>query len=172
MRLLNILWAVSLWISYALAELPASLELFYWPVGAPQPSILAHVAYDPVSLKSNLLGYHPPTNADKDSLVRVGFYTTSPTNARQWIGCLVTLDSLTGIEHQPTFRLHIGPATDIYHVSLAASSVTATESITAGPQVELVLNLAGTQPQLNQPVVVGPDGQHTEEMVEKTLLQK
>lgn len=172
MRLLVLLGAISLLIVSVLASLPASTEVFYWPVGAPRPSVLARIAYDPVSLQSDLVSFHPLTDISKEGLVRVGIYTTTPNNPKQWSGSLVSADSLISNEHPPTFRLHLGSADEIYHVSLAASSTTATKSVAAGPNVELVSNTPGPQPRLNQPVIVGPDGQQAEEVPEKTLLQK
>ncbi|KAJ5580115.1 uncharacterized protein N7459_006100 [Penicillium hispanicum] len=166
MYLLSLLGVVLLLIASALADLPASTEIFYWPIGASQPSLLARVAYDPVSLKSNLVSYHPPTDTSKDGLVRVGLYTMPLTIPKQWSGSLVSVSSLTDDDHGPSFRLHLGPATEIYHVSLVASSTTPSR------QVELVPNVPGTQPRLNKPVIIGPDGQDTEEEGEKSLLQK
>ncbi|CAG8905731.1 unnamed protein product [Penicillium nalgiovense] len=49
--------AVSLLISVANASLSA--DILYWPLGSPQPSVLAHISYDPASLKSDVVSYHP-----------------------------------------------------------------------------------------------------------------
>lgn len=57
-------------------------------------------------------------------------------------------------------------------MSLAASSDTDAQVKADGPQVELVSSIPGTQPRLNRPVVSRPDGQDTEEVVEKSFLQK
>lgn len=166
MHLPSLLGALALLIVSVLAD---SSEILYWPVGAAQPSLLARIAYDPASLKSEVVSYHPPTDAPTD-LLRVGLYTTTPTNPKQWTGSLVSFSSLTGDENPPTFRLHLDPANTVYHVYLATSSDTAAK--TTGPQVELVQSAPGTQPHLNRPVVVSPDGQNTEEVVEKSFLQK
>lgn len=173
MHLLALLGTLSLLFVSGFANV--STDLFYWPVGASQPSVLARVTYDPASLSSETVSYHPPADDARDSLVRVGLYTTTPTNSKQWIGSLVSSSSLkTGEGHRPTFRLHLGPANEVYHVSLAASSVldTKSQAKAAGPQVELVASTPGTQPHLNRPVVIRPDGQNTEEVVEKSFLQK
>jgi hypothetical protein len=171
MHLLPLLGAITLLITSTLADsLPSSTEIFYWPVGAAQPSILARVAYDPTSLKSNVLAYNPPKSNDADGLVRLGLYTATPTNPKQWTGSLVSLSSLAGAEHAPTLRLHLGPASEVYHVSLAAFEPASAK--TSEPHVELVASEQGVQPHLNRPVVVGPDGQNAEEVPEKTLLQK
>ena len=168
MQILLFFGAISLLIASVLAD--ASAEIFYWPVAAPKPSLLARVSYDPVSLKSDLVSYHPPTDLDSDGLVRLGLYASTSTGSKQWTGTLVSSSSLTSEDHQPTLRLHLGPDHKIYHVSLAA--LTSAETVSSGPQLELVPNGVGTQPHLNRPVVVGPDGQNTEEVQEKTLLQK
>lgn len=164
----TILSAVSLLISVANASL--STDILYWPLGSPQPSVLARVSYDPASLKSDVVSYHPPKDDQSDSLVRVGLYTSTPTNKKQWVGSLVSLSSLAASE-QPTFRLHLSPANEIYTVSLSASSTSAQGS-TSSPRIELVSNESGTQPHLNRPVVVGPDGQNPEQPEEKSLFQK
>lgn len=163
MHFLSLLGALLLLIVSVIAEV--STDVFYWPVGAIQPSILARIAYDPASLKSELLSYHPPTDA-RDGLVRVGLYTSTTTNSKQWIGSLVSVASLVG-EDQPTLRLHLGPAGDVYHISASSTGAKAT-----GPQVELVSSQPGAQPHLNRPVIVNPDGGNTEEVVEKSFLQK
>lgn len=167
MRFLQmVLSALSLLVSVN-ASSPAT-DILYWPVGSAQPSVLARVSYDPTSMKSDVLSYTPPKNQD-GGLVRIGLYTTTPTNTKQWVGSLVSLSALTGNE-QPTIRLHLGPANEVYHVSLAASS--AAQSSATGLQVDLAANEVGVQPHLNRPVVVNPDGGNAEEPEEKSLLQR
>ncbi|CAI7660377.1 unnamed protein product [Penicillium glandicola] len=163
----TILSAVSLLISVTNASL--STDILYWPLESSHPSVLARVSYDPASLKSDVISYHPPKDDQSDSLVRIGLYTSTPTNKKQWVGSLVSLSSLTASE--PTFRLHLGPANEIYTISLSSSSASA-QGLTSGPQIDLVSNESGTQPHLNRPVVVGPDGQTPEKPEEKSLLQK
>ncbi|KAJ5498399.1 hypothetical protein N7453_007450 [Penicillium expansum] len=169
MRFLSTIFgAVSLLISVTNASL--STDILYWPLGSPQPSVLARISYDPASLKSDVISYNPPNDDQSDNLVRVGLYTSTPTNKKQWVGSLVSLSSLTASE-QPTFRLHLGPTNEVYTVSLSASSTNAQGS-TSGPRIDLVSNESGTQPHLNRPVVVGPDGQNPEQPEEKSLFQK
>ena len=180
MHLKSLLGALTLLTTSTWANsLPSSTNILYWPLGSPQPSVLAHIAYDPTSLKSTVLSYTPPKpsadTADSDALVRLGFYTSTPSNPKQWTGSLVALSSLTGGEHPPTLRLHLGPASEVFHVSLAAFEPTSASVKATGenePGVELVASETGTQPRLNRPVVVGPDGQNPEEVPEKTLFQK
>ncbi|KAJ5295164.1 hypothetical protein PENANT_c035G04440 [Penicillium antarcticum] len=167
MRFLQmILSALSLLVSVN-ASSPVT-DILYWPVGSAQPSILARVTYDSASMKSDVLSYTPPKNQD-DGLVRVGLYTSAPTNNKQWVGSLVSASSLTG-NGQPTIRLHLGPANEVYHVSLGAPSAIQGSSNSA--QVDLVANELGAQPHLNRPVVVNPDGGNAEEPEEKSLLQR
>ena len=165
MRFLSFILGV---LSLLLSSNALSTDILYWPVGSSQPSVLARVSYDPTSLKSDVVSYQPPKD-QKDGLVRVGLYTSTPTNNKQWVGSLVSLSSLIGNE-QPTFRLHLGPANEVYHISLSAPSI-AKESV-SGPQIDIVSNESGTRPHLNRPVVVGPDGQNPEQPEEKSLLQK
>ncbi|KAJ5683170.1 hypothetical protein N7462_006335 [Penicillium macrosclerotiorum] len=172
MHLLALLGAISLLVASVVADsLPFSSDLYYWPVGATKPSVLARVAYDPASLKSDVISYHPPQTDRSDGLARIGLYTSTTTNPKQWIGSLISQSSLTGAELRPTFRLHLGPSNEIYHVSMAESSAIATAQ-KAGPLIELVTSVPGTQPHLNRPVVVGPDGQNPEQVEEKSLFQK
>ncbi|KAJ5096246.1 hypothetical protein NUU61_005602 [Penicillium alfredii] len=169
MRLLLTLLGVLALLAFARADasLPVSTDILYWPVGASQPSVLARVAYDPTSLNSDVVSYHPPK--DQAGLVRVGLYIPG---SKKWVGSVVSSSSLAGEQLQPIFRLHLGPANQVYHVSLMASSAPVAKDSTTKAQVELVSNEAGVQPHLNRPVVVNPDGQNTEEVPEKGLLQR
>ncbi|KAJ5222571.1 uncharacterized protein N7469_008811 [Penicillium citrinum] len=167
MHLQAIVGAISLLIVSVLSDsLPISSDIFYWPVGAPQPSVLARVAYDPATLTSNVISYNTPkTGSDStDNLIRIGFYTSTPSNSKQWVGSLVSLSALTD-KNQPTLRLHLGPANEVYHVDLAASDK-------GHSGVELVLSQPGAQPHLNRPVVVRPDGGEADVVEEKTFFQK
>lgn len=150
----------------ALAEV-ITTDVFYWPVEAPQPSVLARVSFDKTSLESDLLSYTPPSDTNHDDLVRIGLYTSTPTNPKQWSGSLVSRSSLTS---ESLLRLHLDPAKEVYHVSLGAPSYKSAESAEAG--VELVLQESGPQPHLNRPVVLSPDGQNPEEVPEKSFIQK
>ncbi|CAI7583778.1 unnamed protein product [Penicillium pancosmium] len=162
MNLLTLLGALSLLLISALAD--STADIFYWPISASSPSVLARVSFDPTTQKSNVVSYNAPSDST-DPLVRIGLYITTPSNPKQWVGSLVSLSSLTDKSQQPTFRLHLGPANELYHVSLAAKDATS-------PQAELVLSEPGAQPHLNRPVVVGPDGADTEAVEEKSMLQK
>ncbi|KAL4735558.1 hypothetical protein BDV11DRAFT_208384 [Aspergillus similis] len=158
--------------SPVLSSYSPQLEILYWPVASPEPSALAHVSYDPASLKSELIDYFPPTGPSRE-LARVGFYITTPTNPKQWVGTLIPPSALTEGDsaQKPTLRLHVSPINEIYHVSIgstAASSTSSSRSI----EIELIADKLGPSPLLNRPVVVGPDGKNSEEQPEKTLFQK
>jgi hypothetical protein len=162
--------------SVALASYAPQLEILYWPVSNPQPSVLAHVSYDPASLKSDLIDYTPPNAAEtSEDLVRVGFYISTPSNPKQWVGTLTSLAALRGDNdvHKPTLRLQISPSNEVYSVSLASdSSSTASSSSVNNLHLQLVTDELGPRPHLNRPIVVGPDGKNPEEVPEKTLFQK
>ncbi|OQE38990.1 hypothetical protein PENCOP_c007G05130 [Penicillium coprophilum] len=162
----TILGAVSLLISVANASL--STDILYWPLGSSQPSVLARISYDPILMKSDVVSYQPPKDDQSDNLVRLGLYTSTSTHTKQWVGSLVSLSSLAS--EQPTFRLHLSPTNEVYTVSLSASI--STQGSASGPRIDLVSNESGTQPHLNRPVVVGPDGQNPEQPEEKSLFQK
>ncbi|KAL3436307.1 hypothetical protein BDV09DRAFT_49054 [Aspergillus tetrazonus] len=158
--------------SPVLSSYSPQLEILYWPVANPEPSALAHVSYDPASLKSELIDYSPPIDPSHE-LARVGFYITTPTNPKQWVGTLIPPSALTGADssQKPTLRLHVSPTNEIYHVSIgstAASSGSSSKSI----EIELIADKLGPSPLLNRPIVVGPDGKNSEEQPEKTLFQK
>ncbi|KAL4869326.1 hypothetical protein BDV12DRAFT_83365 [Aspergillus spectabilis] len=168
--LLSILLSLLSLSSITLASYSPQLEILYWPVANSKPSVLAHVSYDPASLKSDLIDYSPPTDLSQD-LARIGFYIATTSNPKQWVGTLTSLSALKGDETQkPTLRLHISPANEIYHVSLASAS--AYTSSSDNLQLEIVTDKAGASPHLNRPIVVGPDGKNPEEEPEKTLFQK
>ncbi|KAL2866816.1 uncharacterized protein BJX67DRAFT_116690 [Aspergillus lucknowensis] len=156
----------------AIASDSRPLEILYWPVTKPEPSVLAHVTYDPASLKSELVDYSPPSAAEvPQNLVRVGFYLATPTNPKQWVGTLTSPSAVWGNTQKPTLRLHISSSDEVYHVSLA-SEPTSNSPSSDQLLVELVANELGPRPQLNRPIVVGPDGKNPEELPEKTLFQK
>ncbi|KAL6231776.1 hypothetical protein BDW75DRAFT_219332 [Aspergillus navahoensis] len=156
----------------ALSSYSPQLEILYWPVANPEPSALAHVSYDPASLKSELIDYYPPTDPSYD-LARVGFYVATLTNPRQWVGTLISPSALMGDDssQKPTLRLHVSPSKDIYHVSLGSTAVSSTSS-PGSIEIELVVDVLGPSPHLNRPIVIGPDGKNPEEQPEKTLFQK
>ncbi|KAL5356202.1 hypothetical protein BJX96DRAFT_142462 [Aspergillus floccosus] len=159
-------------ISLALSQ-SITADLFYWPLSAPKPALLARIAYDTTSLKPELLSYTPPPVSEDSSdnqIVRVGLYTSTPTSPNQWVGSLTTLAALR--EHDaPILQLHLGPFKEVYHVAVMSAPVWTTPP-SSSPTVELVGPETGPRPHLNRPVVVGPDGANPDEPVEKTLFQK
>lgn len=174
----------------ASSSTPASTtDILYWPLTSTQPSLLARVSYDPTTLKSDVLSYSSslpvknPSSEDSQDVVRVGLYTSSPSDSKHWVGSLTSLSALAGGADQvPTIRLHLGAVGEVYHVSVkksaleegAVSEGAVSEGAASGgdPVVEVVSATAGPRPHLNRPIVVSPEGQGSEEVVEKTLLQK
>ncbi|PWY69817.1 hypothetical protein BO94DRAFT_539878 [Aspergillus sclerotioniger CBS 115572] len=161
---------------------PLSAEILCWPVSSPEPTIFARVSYESTALQSELISYaapkinscgdHESQDAPQD-LIRLGLYTTTSTNARQWVGTLASRSSLAGSkDHRPTLRLHIGLSNDIYYVDLLPSTSSATSFTIVSPQLELVSNQTGPRPHLHQPVILGPNGKTAEEVAEKTFFQK
>ncbi|KAL5333287.1 hypothetical protein BJX70DRAFT_403716 [Aspergillus crustosus] len=150
--------------SIVLAAYSPQLEILYWPLTKSEPSTLAHVSYDPASLKSDLIDYYPPIESSQD-LVRVGFYIAIPSNPKQWVG---TLTSLSALRADATLHLHISLTNEIYHISVNSAAASTSRDVT----LSVVTDKAGPSPHLNRPVVVGPDGKNPEEEPEKTLFQK
>lgn len=160
-------------VSLALSQ-SITTDLFYWPLSAPKPALLARIAYDPTSLKPELLSYTPPPVSEDlpdNQIVRVGLYTSTPASPNQWVGSLTSLAALR--EHDaPILQLHLGPSKEVYHVSVMSANVSTTSPSSSSPIVELVGPETGPRPHLNRPVVVGPDGANPDEPVEKTFFQK
>lgn len=180
-----ILAVLSILTGFAIASSqPAAADILYWPVASPQPSTLARVSYNSTSLKSDVLSYSPPAVASGkspntedpfDDLIRVGLYTSTPSDPKHWVGTLTSLSSLTGGGNQkPAIQLHLGPTHEVYHVSLRSTSLSSSNTTVTetNPDIELVPTEAGPHPHLNRPIVVNPDGQGPQEPVEKTFLQK
>ncbi|KAL4965389.1 uncharacterized protein BDV14DRAFT_173163 [Aspergillus stella-maris] len=171
---LAILTAFLTLTSSALSAYSPQHEILYWPIADSAPSVLAHVSYDPASLKSDLIDYTPPIGALED-FARIGFYMATPEYPKQWVGTLASSSALRGDDSQkPTLRLHINPSNEIYHVSLgsATSSTSPSPSSSDSLNIELVTDELGPSPYLNRPIVVGPDGKNPEEEPEKTLFQR
>ena len=174
--------AVLVCFAVASSQLTAA-EIMYWPVASPQPSTLARVSYNSTSLKSEVLSYSPPVASGKPpsaedpsgDLIRVGLYTSTPSDPKHWVGTLTSLSSLAGGGNQkPAIQLHLGPTHEVYHVSLRLSSLSSsnTTTVETNPVIELVPTETGPRPHLNRPIVVNPDGQGPQEPIEKTFLQK
>ncbi|KAE8148842.1 hypothetical protein BDV25DRAFT_157398 [Aspergillus avenaceus] len=157
--------------SHAIPQQSISTDIYYWPVPSPEPSILARVSYDPKSLKINSTTYSPPGTTQDASLgpVRIGLYASGEVGLRQWTGTLTSWPSLMGHDEQnPMLRLHLDPSNEIYHATLASSS----EPVVADPNLTFFPIEIGPRPHLNRPLVVGPDGINSDEVVEKTFFQK
>ncbi|KAB8069273.1 hypothetical protein BDV29DRAFT_183053 [Aspergillus leporis] len=154
---------------------PTSTDILYWPITSSEPSILARVSYDPTSSESNVISYSRPRAAKEESysLVRVGLYTSSGPDPKQWTGTLTTWAAITGSDGQKSvLQLYLDSSNEVYHVTLKPSSESSIVSTSTSPSIELVHLGAGPRPHLNRPVVVGPGGSNTEEVIEKTFLQK
>lgn len=151
-----------------------STAILYWPISSPQPSPFARVSYDPTSQKSTVSDYRAPAAHDTDALTRIGFYTPTDSNPKQWVGSLTSLNSLVSTDtHRPMLRLHLDSRGEVYHVSVAqVPKQRSAETESEGPSVEFVPTEDGPKPQLNRPVAVGPDGKNTEEVEEKSFVQK
>ncbi|OJJ95830.1 hypothetical protein ASPACDRAFT_126012 [Aspergillus aculeatus ATCC 16872] len=157
---------------------PSSADVFYWPVAASEPSLLAQISYNSTSMNSELVTYSPPTLAhaqQSSDLIRIGFFAINTSGSKHWVGTATSWSSFFGDEdNRPVLRLYIeSPSEDeLYHVALVSSTTFADFSTLVSPRVELVSNEAGPRPHLNQPVIIGPDGKNADEVVEKTFFQK
>lgn len=150
--------------------LPKSAEIYHWRLTAPQPSLLAKIAYNPDTLESNVLSYTPPSEDADETLYRIGFFTNAADGSKQWVGSLAKLDTQQK-KNDNVLQLYLSPSHqhELYHVSLSKSD---SENLSESIGVELLHPEAGAVPELNKPVVISPDGSNPEEVVEKTFFQK
>lgn len=157
------------------ATFPASAEVFYWPLAALEPSLLARISYDPSTLDSQVVSYTPPdaakTKGEAHDLVRIGLFVAAPAkNEKRWVGSLTSWSSLVAVDNHetPSLLFHLGPSEELYHVSLSRSSTPSSASVV----VDFARCEPGPRAQLNRPVVLSPDGKGPEEVPEKSFLQK
>jgi len=181
--------------SASTSTFPASAEIFYWPLAAPEPSLLARISYDPSTLESQVVSYTPPDAATRvrlrdeegeEDLVRIGlFVDTTPANdAKRWVGSLTSWSSLVAVGNlkkkgsdndngeNSSLLLHLGPSEELYHVSLSRTQSSSPSSASVPVAVDFARSEPGPRAQLNKPVVLGPDGKGPEEVPEKSFFQK
>lgn len=137
---------------------------------AGKPSPLAEIAYDVRSPStSEVLTYEAPDLADGTETVRVGVYDVK---SKSWSsGTTVASADNFGKGFSPNFLVSVDASGEVLSTALKGVQIDAGHTRDFGPKVVLLPEERGTQPALNKPVVLNPEGKR-EEIQEKTLLQK
>lgn len=135
----------------------------------PQP--LAEIAYDAASLISTeVVSYEAPELPETASLVRVGIYDPK---SEKWIAG-TTAASTENFDrgYAPTILLSVDQSGDVRSVALKGVRVDAGQTRDFGPKAIVIADKKGSQPELNKPVVLSPNGRKAEEEEPKSFLQK
>ncbi|KAJ4134635.1 hypothetical protein NW768_004231 [Fusarium equiseti] len=135
----------------------------------PQP--LAEIAYDAASLISTeVVSYEAPELPETASLVRVGIYDPK---SEQWIAG-TTAASTENFDrgYAPTILLSVDQSGDVRSVALKGVRVDAGQTRDFGPKAIVIADKKGSQPELNKPVVLSPNGRKAAEEEPKSFLQK
>ncbi|KAI7237362.1 hypothetical protein KC330_g3216 [Hortaea werneckii] len=152
-------------------EQQRTVDIFAWPLSAPQSTTLAKVSYN--STVATVDSYQPLTSPADDEVVRVGFKHSS---AGTWSG-ISTAASNFAAGKDKKLQLHVNANGDLYHVGFKASDVGGShgktkESKKGDLSVEIVPVNKGTGPALNKPIVVNQDGSMPDKVEEKSFFQK
>ncbi|EGX95231.1 hypothetical protein CCM_03503 [Cordyceps militaris CM01] len=153
------------------AAAPRTAHIYVQPVqGGSKPSPLAEVAYDVVTpATAEVLTYEAPDLPDGTSTVRIGVYdvTTKTWSSGTTVASVANFDK----GFAPNFLVSVDAHGAVVSATLKGVQIDAGHTRDFGPQVVLLPETRGTQPALNKPVVLNPEGKR-EEPQEKTLLQK
>ena len=105
------------------------------------------------------------------TLLRIGIY--DPATA-SWVSSTSVLSSENfGKGYSPQILLSVDARSgDVVGAALKGVRIDAGQTRDFGPQVVLLSDALGKQPDLNKPVVLAPNGKRPEPEVEKTMLQK
>lgn len=150
---------------------PRTAHIYVQPVqdgGKPTP--LAEVAYDVTAPSTaEVLTYEAPDLPDGTSTVRVGVYDVA---IKKWSSgtTVASVDNFSK-GFAPNFLVSVDASGAVVSTTLKGVQIDAGHTRDFGPQVVLLPEARGTQPALNKPVVLNPEGKR-EEPQEKTLLQK
>ncbi|KAI6882765.1 hypothetical protein D0869_12090 [Hortaea werneckii] len=152
-------------------EQQRTVDIFAWPLSAPQSTTLAKVSYN--STVATVDSYQPFDSPADDDVVRVGFKHDS---AGTWSG-ISTAASNFAAGKDKKLQLHVNANGDLYHVGFKASDLGGShgktkESKKGDLSVEIVPVNKGTGPALNKPIVVNQDGSMPDKVEEKSFFQK
>ncbi|KMP06797.1 hypothetical protein CIRG_06478 [Coccidioides immitis RMSCC 2394] len=151
---------------------PQNTDIFYWPLSASSPSQasrLAEVSYDPVTLQTSVRSYTPPQKQSNEDLLRIGLFTDA--SQKHWVGSLTSFSAFNNSAITPNLSLYLSLDNEVYSVAVSASASTASEG-NQNLNVEIVRPTPAPTPHLNRPIVLKEDGKETEEIIEKSFIQK
>lgn len=162
---------------------PRTAQIYIQPLSASSPSKpaqLAEIAYDPSTpgAPASIVSYEAPELPDDsgdDFLLRVGVYDAK---GGKWTsGTTVASAENLAKGYSPHLLVTVDPraagahGSEVLSVALKGVRIDAGQTRDFGPQVQVVAEARGKQPELNKPVVLSPDGKKVDEQ-EKTFLQK
>ncbi|KAJ3483175.1 hypothetical protein NLG97_g7367 [Lecanicillium saksenae] len=146
-------------------------HIYIQPVqGGGKPTPLAEVAYDVATPSmAEVLTYEAPDLPDDTATVRVGVYDV---RSKAWSSgtTVASVDNFSK-GFSPNFLVSVNAEGDVVSTTLKGVQIDAGHTRDFGPKIVLLPETPGTQPALNKPVVLNPEGKR-EEVQEKTLLQK
>lgn len=153
------------------AASPRTAHIYIQPVeSSGKPSPLAEISYDASSPSTaEVLTYEAPDLPDDTRTVRVGVYSPG---TKSWVSG-TTVASVANFDKgfAPNLLVSVDRSGEVVSAALKGVQIDAGHTRDFGPQVVLLPAARGTQPALNKPVVLNPEGKR-EEPQEKTLLQK
>jgi len=134
------------------------------------PTRLADVNYDTSTLQASLISFEPPDLGPESRLARVGIYDPAKST---WLSStsLTSIDNFTK-GYALTLLLAIDNENNIIGVACKGSKIDAGQTRDFGPKVKLSIAPKAKHPELNKPVVLSAEGKLSEDVPEKTFLQK
>ncbi|KAF5025326.1 hypothetical protein F66182_2584 [Fusarium sp. NRRL 66182] len=148
-------------------------QIFIQPVlsSPSNPEPLAEIAYDTASLISaSIVSFEAPELPETASLFRVGLY--DPKSARWIAGTTAASTENFDKGYAPTILLSVDESGDVRSVALKGVRVDAGQTRDFGPKAIAIVEKKGSQPELNKPVVVSPNGRKAAEEEPKSFIQK
>ena len=169
MRILSIIAA----LSAPLVALAASqsAEIYIQPVpSTANPMPLTSVTYDVAALTSTIQNFEAPELEEEHTHVRVGLYDRK---SKSWVSG-TTLASTENFAkgYVPTITLSTDRKGEVLSVGIKGVAVDAGVTRDFGPKAQLLVEEKGKEVELNQPVVLSPEGKRGTEEPEKSFLQK
>ncbi|CAJ2511544.1 Uu.00g071690.m01.CDS01 [Anthostomella pinea] len=151
----------------------AAAAIYIQPVSqsptAPAP--LAQIQYNVAApSEAEVTSYEAPELPADAKLVRIGVYDAA---AKRW----ASSTSVASVEnfgkgYSPTVLLSVNQRGDVVSAALRGVRIDAGQTRDFGPQAVVLVSEPGKQPELNQPVVLSPEGKKVEPGEEKSMLQK
>ncbi|KAL7623831.1 hypothetical protein AAE478_005387 [Parahypoxylon ruwenzoriense] len=157
--------------SAAAADRTAAIYIQPVSQSAVAPALLAEIAYDPSSPAetAEVISYEAPELPEEARLVRIGVYSAS---AGRWESStsVASVDNF-GKGYAPTLLLSVDEEGQVFGAALRGVRIDAGQTRDFGPKAVVLATRPGSQPELNKPVVLSPEGKNVVPE-EKTFFQK